>query len=570
MQGLLDVEVVVIGNDIDSLILVEELLNLGIRCRAFAITPSAEIFPQLILHARTLEILDQMNLLSFFTEASVTSTGMKFCTSPTGQVTMISLEGIQNITKHPYLLSVDSAEVRNRFEEYLKNVRNFRIEDICGIMEVSNDDGVKLTLEVTPGAIEEVKAKYLVLCTSTQEIFRKIDVEVAFSQDSKRSYWGAKAAMNLDIQDSHEPTVIWSNEGSLSIVRVANENEYLLLLDMDDIPQKEMTSEEFQQLANRYSMPYRLDFDSTHWVQRFPDIEYKNPCYVKGSILFCGKATYSQNPMESSQDLNRGIQDVQNLAWKLNLLLRGFGKDSLILETYAQERSPRIEILPNITNRAFSLLLNNTRSTFRPLRNLLFPWVTSVTSGRAKLIETMSETNLIYGNNRLVRRTAGSFFSSFYCTVPGMMIPNFELQSQITQEKVSLYSMLGETFQTFIRLSKVDFISSTEQSGRMRRFNDYLKQTNCIFLRLRTIPPIIGLNVILPTLATELTTGDALINYVQGNIFVDLENSFLNITGFQEEQSFIILIRPDGYVGLATTLDNFLDVESYFAELSRP
>ncbi|KAK9751757.1 hypothetical protein K7432_018092, partial [Basidiobolus ranarum] len=350
MQGLLDIEVVVVGDEIDSLILVEELLNLGIRCRAFAITPSTS-FPQLTLHARTLEILDQMNVLSLFTENAIKSTAMKFCTSPSGQVTKVSLDGLQNTTEHPYFLSMNSAKVKNRFEEHLRDARNFTVEKISDVLEIHNDDEIKLTVETTPGMIEEIKAKYLVLCTSSQELYKKIGIEISPSQDSRRSYWGVEAVVELDIPDPHEPTVIWSNEGSLSIVKVAPEDRYLLLLDIDGDPRNTMTIEEFKTLTNQYSKPFKLIFNSVDWLRKFTSLEYKNSRYSQGSILFCGKATYSQNPMESSRDLNRGIQDVHNLAWKLNLILRGFGKDSVILETYSQERSPIIETLPNITNR---------------------------------------------------------------------------------------------------------------------------------------------------------------------------------------------------------------------------
>ena len=70
-----------------------------------------------------------------------------------------------------------------------------------------------------------------------------------------------------------------------------------------------------------------------------------------GRVIFAGDAAHQVSPF-GARGANSGIQDVDNLGWKLSLVLRGLAPDRL-LDTYDEERSYGAE----------ENILNSTRST---------------------------------------------------------------------------------------------------------------------------------------------------------------------------------------------------------------
>ncbi len=70
-----------------------------------------------------------------------------------------------------------------------------------------------------------------------------------------------------------------------------------------------------------------------------------------GRVLFAGDAAHQVSPF-GARGANSGIQDADNLAWKLDLVVKGFAPDAL-LDTYSEER----------VHGADENILNSTRAT---------------------------------------------------------------------------------------------------------------------------------------------------------------------------------------------------------------
>jgi hypothetical protein len=61
--------------------------------------------------------------------------------------------------------------------------------------------------------------------------------------------------------------------------------------------------------------------------------------YSKGRVFLAGDAAHQLPPTRGGFGANTGIDDVYNLAWKLEFVLRGLSSESL-LATYSEERQP--------------------------------------------------------------------------------------------------------------------------------------------------------------------------------------------------------------------------------------
>ncbi len=68
--------------------------------------------------------------------------------------------------------------------------------------------------------------------------------------------------------------------------------------------------------------------------------------YRQGRILLAGDAAHVMPPF-AGQGMNSGMRDAANLAWKLELVWRGIGQDTL-LDTYEQERREHVRAITKL------------------------------------------------------------------------------------------------------------------------------------------------------------------------------------------------------------------------------
>jgi len=94
------------------------------------------------------------------------------------------------------------------------------------------------------------------------------------------------------------------------------------------------------------NVPYELDWCSIYTFQCRRMDKFRH-----GHVLFAGDAAHQVSPF-GARGANSGIQDVDNLAWKLALVLDGVAPESL-LDSYDQER----------VHGADENILNSTRAT---------------------------------------------------------------------------------------------------------------------------------------------------------------------------------------------------------------
>ena len=83
------------------------------------------------------------------------------------------------------------------------------------------------------------------------------------------------------------------------------------------------------------------------------------PTYRVGRVFLAGDAAHLHPPL-GGQGMNTGLQDAYNLAWKLALVVSG-GADPALLDSYEAERIPVARRLLSTTDRAFSLVVSDTK-----------------------------------------------------------------------------------------------------------------------------------------------------------------------------------------------------------------
>jgi len=73
-----------------------------------------------------------------------------------------------------------------------------------------------------------------------------------------------------------------------------------------------------------------------HWTSIYTFQCRRMETFRHGNVMFAGDSAHQVSPF-GARGANSGVQDADNLAWKLDLVLKGIADDSL-LDTYATER----------------------------------------------------------------------------------------------------------------------------------------------------------------------------------------------------------------------------------------
>ncbi len=205
----------------------------------------------------------------------------------------------------------------------------------------TNDDYVTLDVD-TPDGPYRVEAEYMVACDGARSPLREmmnlsfdgkvfednfliVDVRMKAGFPTERWFWfeppfeGAGQSALLHKQPDH----IW---------RI----DFQLGWDIDR--EKEMAE---------YNIRSRVDAMLSHQTGHVPDYElvwtsiYTFQCrrmqkFRHGPVFFAGDSAHQVSPF-GARGANSAVQDAENLAWKLDLVMKGLADDSL-LDSYGAER----------------------------------------------------------------------------------------------------------------------------------------------------------------------------------------------------------------------------------------
>jgi hypothetical protein len=134
------------------------------------------------------------------------------------------------------------------------------------------------------------------------------------------------------------------------------------------------------------------------WLAAFRINERKVKDYCRGRVFLAGDAAHIHSPA-GGQGMNTGMQDAFNLSWKLNLVIKGIAKPSL-LDSYSTERSAVGEmVLSNAGRMTEAAIARNP--VIQSLRNAMVKFALSFPQIGHVMADTLSELNIAYPKSPL-------------------------------------------------------------------------------------------------------------------------------------------------------------------------
>ena len=241
-----------------------------------------------------------------------------------------------NLSKYPAFINLQQYYVEHFLIEAVLNEPKIDLRWLNKVINIENvkDENVKAAIE-TPEGNYFVKTKYLVACDGSKSTIRNLmnlemqgerfeerfliaDFKMVADFPPERWFWfDPPFAPGQSILLHKQPDNLWRLDFKLG------KNA-----DSSIAQDKEFISEKIKSVIK--DRPFELD-----WTSIYSFSSKKLDRFVHKNVIFIGDAAHVVSPF-GARGANSGIEDADNLSWKLAAILRG--KNRELLETYNAER----------------------------------------------------------------------------------------------------------------------------------------------------------------------------------------------------------------------------------------
>ncbi|HVT98772.1 MAG TPA: FAD-dependent monooxygenase [Acidobacteriaceae bacterium] len=172
-------------------------------------------------------------------------------------------------------------------------------------------------------------------------------------------------------------------------------------------PEGQAPSLELTQRVLRERAPEGIEATELHWSSYFR-IHHRHAKQLRvGRMFIAGDAAHLHSPF-GGQGMNTGLHDAWNLAWKLDLFLRGHGNETL-LDSYAAERLPAIRSVVEMTD-LMTKGLGTTNKLAQVVRDAVIPTVSHLGLFQHAFVKRLSGLGIAYGGSPIVEGSGERYF----------------------------------------------------------------------------------------------------------------------------------------------------------------
>ncbi|HET7931915.1 MAG TPA: FAD-dependent monooxygenase [Rhodanobacteraceae bacterium] len=392
-NGPLDTDVLIVGAGPVGLLLACECARRGLRFRIVERRPhQSEHSKALAIFPRTLEILDMAGLAGPFLAVANRVDAIRVANA---RRTLAQIPFVPRGTVYPFIAMVPQDVTERLLVDALRGMGGEVDYQTAFVSAVQGTDAVSVTLD-RQGQGETATARFVVGCDGARSAVRSA-LGLAFEGgEYEERFMLADIESNVTFA-ANEMQLCPDSEGPLAIFPMSATRRRIVAMVKDAEGDAPTLAQTRRLLAER--APAGIEARALHWSSYF-HIHHRRVAELRrGRMFVAGDAAHIHSPF-GGQGMNTGLQDVWNLAWKLDLAVRGYGSD-LLLDSYTAERIPVIKDVIETTH-FLTRALGTPSRIAEALRNAIIPVLSRLPPFRHAMVQRLSELGIAYAGSPIV------------------------------------------------------------------------------------------------------------------------------------------------------------------------
>jgi 2-polyprenyl-6-methoxyphenol hydroxylase-like FAD-dependent oxidoreductase len=519
---VLDVTVLVVGAGPTGLLLASELNRRGVDCRVIDSHPAPLHWDRAtVVHPRSLEVFESLGLYEPLLAAGVKQ---RVARLHSGGRVLGEIDLSNCGSRYGFNIGISEEVTESILTEYLHKQGGVVIRSSRLVELEPYEDGLVATID-RDGTNEQVSARWVVGCDGLHSTTRMLSGIELTGHDITEP-WAVFDATLAGWSDSYEANYAYLDE--IPVILTALPQRRWRVYLRPSSPDSNLVADASSTIS-RYRPSIRFD-DVTH-PTRFHCHTKVATRFRSGRILLAGDAAHVCSPAQG-HGMNSGLQDAFNLAWKLALVCHGHCPPTL-LDSYEAERRPVAESI-TASGDAFEHAQNVTGPVERRARDETLRAVFADPTSRHHEAIAEAELDIDYGGSPIVMGDRHEALS------PGQRLPDTIEVFLATGEACMLHELTYRPGHTALLVgglsSNGDGLEQLDSSMRTRSSASVIEATIVITARSDDQSPFARLA---PAAADQLGVGEVT----------------------------LLVIRPDGHVGLRADCDHLKALAAYDALL---
>ncbi|WP_338869200.1 FAD-dependent monooxygenase [Spirosoma sp. SC4-14] len=386
MNKTVKTDVLIVGAGPTGLTLAAQLIRYGIN---FIIIDQKDgvtnLSKALVVHARTLEIFDELGLAQQAVVNGEIAQEADFLINGRvgGKIDFGNMG--QGLSPFPYMLIYEQSKTEQLLYDYLQKhghevqwgtklttLKQDQHGVVAMVMPVSEQEQTQASSAAwTEENGQAIEAKFVVGADGASSPVRHL-LNIGFEGTTNaRMFFVADVEMKF-AGDAGTLYVAFHDNFFILLVPMEGTQHWRLignLPDYDGQSEPQVNYEEIEQKVKDV-IQQPLDVTKVRWFSTYRVHTRSAETFSLGRCFLAGDAAHIHTPA-GGQGMNTGIQDAYNLAWKVAFVLKEMAADTL-LATYNEERLENAKKLLASTDKFFDLMVNGNRLT-RFLRDNFVP-----------------------------------------------------------------------------------------------------------------------------------------------------------------------------------------------------
>lgn len=336
-----------------------------------------------VIHARTLEVLEELGLTERLLAASHVVPRFNLRDRDRALAT-IRFDGLP--TAFPFTLMLPQVDTEKILVQRLRELGGevFRPATLTGLQQ--DQDGATLIISLADGAVRELRARYVVGADGMHSAVREFAAIPFPGARYEQSF--VLADVRMSWSDPADEVFLFFSPAGLVVVAPLPGGRHRIVATVDEAPEQPDLALVQSLLDARGPRKAPARIEEIVWSSRFRVHHRLAENYRKGPVLLAGDAAHVHSPA-GGQGMNTGIQDAVTLGRALVDVFVGSAADAR-LDDYTRRRRPIAQRVVAFTDR-MTRMATLKHPAARALRNLVLSLILKIAPIRHAIATELAE-----------------------------------------------------------------------------------------------------------------------------------------------------------------------------------